>query len=75
MYICKNCHTQQPSNTPSKQYTLLKRKKNYPARPCANKVVDNGRAKFKSDPGGNGFETDTEIIVCNQCYTKLSQKN
>lgn len=72
MYICKNCNIQQPSNTPSKQYILKKRNKIYPARSKANKVIENGRVKFKPDPGGIGFETDIEVTVCNKCYKKLT---
>ena len=71
MYICKNCNTQQPSNSPSKLYILKKRNKIYSARSNANKVIENGRVKFKIDPGGKGFETEVEITVCNECYSKL----
>lgn len=71
MYICKKCNIQQSSNSPSNQYILKKRNKVYQARPKANKVIENGRVKFKPDPGGKGFETETEVNVCNACYVKL----
>ena len=72
MFVCKNCHTQISSNTPSYLYPIKKRSKTYPKRPSANRFLKDGRAKQSDDPGGVGWEIEKEIIVCADCYQQLS---
>ena len=55
MFICDNCKTQVPANTPSHKVVTKTREKVYPARP-----------RF-DDPGGVGHETVQELCLCPDC--------
>jgi len=74
MYLCENCSKNIDSNTPSYLFTLKSRKKQYPPRACANKFKKDGRIKVTNDPGGKGYEIETEIRVCPNCYKQLMKK-
>ncbi len=71
MFICENCNNVIKSNHPSFKKTIEIRQKQYLFRQDANKFLYEDKIKKTSDPGGSGFETVREIIVCKNCNHKL----
>lgn len=54
-YQCEKCKATQPHGTPSNRVVVETRQKVYPSRHDAG------------DPGGKGFETVREMVVCPDC--------
>ena len=52
-YQCEKCKATQPHGTPSNRIVVETREKVYPRR--------------GDDPGGKGFETVREMVVCPEC--------
>ena len=54
MYICQNCGEQSAPRQAAHRVVVETREKIYPYR-------------SESDPGGKGFETVKELLVCANC--------
>ena len=73
MYKCEKCQNVVPAKTKAHRVVIETRKKRYPKRERANKIKEDGKVKHIDDPGGMGYETVREIIVCPDCAKKLQQ--
>jgi hypothetical protein len=74
MYKCENCGTLVSARQSSFLFTTIKRRKQYAFRADANIAIDkSGKKKKTNDPGGTGYETVKEIVVCKKCYTELTE--
>ena len=68
MFICYSCSQPSPPAKRAHRMTLETRAKSYPYRPKANRVKEPGKPEdWRDDPGGVGFETAREALVCSAC--------
>lgn len=65
MYICGNCDKPTTTKMKMQRHVMQTRSVEYPARSYKQK------GETVTDPGGAGFETVTEIPVCERCALKL----
>ena len=76
MFRCQKCQCIVPPRTPANRIVLKGRTKKYPFRSKANIVSGsltkkkNSKKEFRDDPGGEGYETEKEAIVCPECAAK-----
>ena len=79
MYRCQLCHGKVPANN-SRRAIVSKRPKEYPFRKAVNRPIpyidQNGRKKVRvpDDPGGQGWEIESEIQVCEVCFKKHEER-
>ena len=74
MYRCQLCGDVVPPRTPCHHLVIRTRRRRYPARAEANRVVRlvNGKVKetYTDDPGGVGSETAVEVRACPACAAR-----
>ena len=78
MFRCKLCQCVVPPRTPAQHLVLTRRRRKYPFRSRANTFVRTNEAGKRKeyhtdDPGGEGEEVVTEVIVCPACAAKNGQ--
>lgn len=75
MYRCENCQNLVPPNTKVHRVVIETRLKRYPLREKVHKKINKeGKLVYVDDPGGIGYETVREIIVCPDCAKKFNQE-
>jgi hypothetical protein len=72
VYLCKICRSVIGPNIPALLIPTVVRKRKYPPRPKANKLIDPRKPGKRhviriDDPGGEGRETVKELRVCAAC--------
>lgn len=72
VYRCQLCGGVVPPNTPAIRQVAETRQRKYPFRAKANRFRKDGRIKESDDPGGVGYETVREIVVCPGCSKEVS---
>lgn len=73
MFNCSSCHKTTNPGEPATRVITKKRFKEYPKREdIFSKMVD-GRKILVDDPGGVGFEPESEALICRSC--EALQKN
>jgi hypothetical protein len=79
MYRCQVCKGQVPSGN-SRRVIVTKRPRDYNFRKAVNRPIPFidpiGRKKVRvpDDPGGHGWEIESEIAVCDSCYARHEAK-
>ena len=70
-YRCEECNFPVPANTVERRIVVETRPKKYPARQEAHREIQKllKYPEHRDDPGGQGFETVSELRVCEECYS------
>lgn len=73
LYRCQLCDVVVPANTPSHRKVVETRPRKYPFREKANHFKKDGRLEKTDDPGGLGYETVREFLVCSSCFDEPAE--
>jgi hypothetical protein len=74
MYTCQKCGQTVPRRVPAHRLAIETRERSYPFRPKANrKIYVDKKWITPDDPGGTGYETVREIVVCPACAGDAQQ--
>ena len=67
MYRCESCREVVAAGVKQVREVVEVRVHQHPAREEVNRVVKNGRVKWRDDPGGFGTQIVRERVVCPGC--------
>ncbi|GHG80587.1 hypothetical protein GCM10012319_33670 [Comamonas sp. KCTC 72670] len=72
MYRCQSCQKSVGPGVPCHRVTVASRLTQFPARPTCQRAIENGRRKWKDDPGGTGPQIVRELQMCAACAATRS---
>lgn len=75
MYRCQSCQKSVGPGVPCHRVTVATRLTVFPARPSCQRTVQDGRVKWKDDPGGTGPQIVRELGVCGACASSHQQSS
>jgi hypothetical protein len=70
MYQCHLCKQIAPAGTRAHRIVLETRPRTYPFRRAVQRYARDGKRLYHDDPGGTGYETVREVLVCAECAAR-----